>query len=93
MRQEVRDSINNQISKLDKARSHANQIITEDFESAAEWDKVWNKAIDNIEIAQDELEFIIDTIWYRNLDQEIQRSCNYYRKKAGLKPWPISAIM
>lgn len=89
---ETRKEINYLISNIEVNEHRLNRLIEKDFNGTCDqWDEVWSKAVDSLSRSIDRLAVKIDILWYSNLCLKVQKSLNYYLKKAGLKPYKITA--
>jgi hypothetical protein len=89
---ETRKEINYLINNIEASEYRLSCLIERDFNGTCDqWDEIWSRAIDSHNRSIDRLAVKIDILWYRNLCLKVQKSLNYYLKKAGLKPYKITA--
>jgi len=95
MHRQTRLELNCQIEDINKARRKLDKIVFDnrEWESPKHYDKAYSEASNAVEGAEGEFEDEILYIWKRNKDIAVQKSCNYYLKKAGFKTYKIDAYL
>ena len=77
LNKETRDEIN---AGIEEIRYWENKV-----------DDNWVHTMDKVNTSKDRLLILLNMIWINNHDKTIQSSVNYYRRKAGLKTWKVTA--
>jgi len=61
--------------------------------SEKDWHDKRVSLVDKCNHQLEQMEITTNRIWSRNLDRGVQKSVNNYRKKVGLRPWRITAML
>jgi hypothetical protein len=94
MNKPLRESFNVNIHNIKVCKNLLTKCeTTEEFDSPKAFDTKRDRLLEELEEAYDRLEGLAITTHARNLDKAIQKSVNYYLKKAGLKPLTITAYI